>query len=54
MNKLILCVYPMATIMPEVSDITELNNYNLTDQTKFDANTEELLKNFLDSLTTPN
>ena len=30
MNKLTVCVYPMATIRPEVSDITELDNYNLS------------------------
>ena len=26
-NKLTLCVYPMATIVPHVSDITSLDNY---------------------------
>jgi len=40
LNKLTLCVYPMATIMQEVTDITGLDNYNLTSQTRFDANTE--------------
>ena len=30
MNKLTVCLYPMATIRPEVSDITELDNYNLS------------------------
>ena len=29
-NKLTLSVYPMATIMPEVTRITGLDNYNLT------------------------
>ena len=53
LNKITLCVYPMATIMPEVSDITELDNYNLTGQTKFDGNTGHLLNNFLDRLPTP-
>ena len=53
LNKLILSVYPMTTIMPEVSDITGLDNYNLTDQTRFDENTGYLLKNFLDRLPTP-
>ena len=53
LNKITLCVYPMATIMPEVSDITELDNYNLSGQTRFDANTGELLKSFLDRLPTP-
>ena len=29
MNKITLCVYPMTTIRPEVSEITGLDNYNL-------------------------
>ena len=29
-NKLTLCVYPMAIIRPEVSEITGLDNYNLS------------------------
>ena len=53
LNKLTLCVYPMTTIMPEVSDITELDNYNLNGQTRFDSNTGQLLKCFLDRLPTP-
>ena len=53
LNKITLCLYPIATIMPEVSDITELDNYNLTGQTKFDGNTGHLLNNFLDRLPTP-
>ena len=53
LNKLTLCVYPMATIMPEVSEITELDNYNLSGQTRFDANTGELLNSFLDRLPSP-
>ena len=36
LNKLTICVYPMATIMPEVSSITGLDNYSLTGQDKFD------------------
>ena len=47
LNKITLCVYPITTIMPEVSDITGLDNYNLTDQTRFDRNTGDLLANFL-------
>ena len=39
LNKLSICVYPMATIMPEVSSITGLDNYNLTGQDKFDKST---------------
>ena len=53
LNKLTLCVYPMATIMPEVTDITGLDNYNLTSQTRFDANTGDLLKTFLARLPNP-
>ena len=53
LNKLTLCVYPMAVIMPEVSDITELDNYNLSEQRRFDAKTGELLNNFLERLPTP-
>ena len=53
LNKLTLCVYPMATIPPEVSDITELDNYNLSDQTRFDENTGYMLNIFLDRLPAP-
>ena len=53
LNKLTLCVYPMATIMPEVTDITGLDNYNLTDQHWFDANTGALLNIFLARLPSP-
>ena len=37
-NKLTLCVYPMATIVPLVSSMTGLDNYNLTGQSNFDRN----------------
>ena len=47
MNKLTLCVYPMATIVPLVSDITGLDNYNLTGQSKFDMKTVNLINSFL-------
>ena len=53
LNKLTLCVYPMAIIMPEVSDITGLDNYNLFDQTTFNKTTGVLLNNFLDRLPSP-
>ena len=53
LNKLTLCVYPMATILPEVSDITDLDNYNLSDQTRFDASTGDLLNIFLERLPSP-
>ena len=53
LNKLTLCVYPMAIIMPEVSKITGLDNYNLTDQARFDKSTGDLLKIFLSRLPLP-
>ena len=49
-NKLTLCVYPMATILPLVSDITGLDNYNLTGQSKFSKSTGDLINNFLSLL----
>ena len=52
-NKLTLCIYPMATIMPDVTDITGLDNYNLTGQAKFDKNTAQLIKAFLSRLPAP-
>ena len=30
-NKLTICAYPMAIVRPEVSEITGLDNYNLSD-----------------------
>ena len=53
LNKLTICVYPMATIMPEVSSITGLDNYNLTGQDKFDKSTGDLLNAFLSRLPFP-
>ena len=50
LNKMTICVYPMATIIPVVSIITGLDNYNLTSQASFDKNTGDLLCNFLDRL----
>ena len=35
LNKLTLCVYPMATIMTEVSRLTGLDNYNLKSRLPF-------------------
>jgi uncharacterized protein YprB with RNaseH-like and TPR domain len=52
-NKLTLCAYPMATIVPLVSDITGLDNYNLTGQSKFDKNTVDLINSFLLLLPSP-
>jgi len=53
LNKLTICVYPMATIMPVVSSITGLDNYNLTDQARFDKNTVDMINSFLLRLPTP-
>ena len=53
MNKLTVCVYPMATIRPEVSEITGLDNYNLSGQSTFDRKTGELINNFLAHLPGP-
>ena len=53
MNKLTLCVYPMATIVPLVSSMTGLDNYNLTGQSKFDKNIGNLLDIFLSRLPSP-
>ena len=39
MNKLTICVYPMSIIRPEVSEITGLDNYNLSGQSTFDKST---------------
>ena len=50
MNKLTVCVYPMATIRPEVSVLTGLDNYNLSGQATFDTKTGELLNSFLGRL----
>jgi DNA polymerase III epsilon subunit-like protein len=43
----------MATIMPEVSRLTRLDNYNLKDQFRFDKRTRHLLKSFLSRLPFP-
>ena len=53
LNKLTLCVYPMATIVPLVSSMTGLDNYNLTGQSKFDRNIGNLLNIFLSCLPSP-
>ena len=52
-NKLTLCVYPMATIVPLVSIMTGLDNYNLTGQSKFDRKIGNLLSIFLSCLPSP-
>ena len=53
MNKLTVCIYPMATIRPEVSVLTGLDNYNLSGQATFDTKTGELLNSFLARLPAP-
>jgi DNA polymerase III epsilon subunit-like protein len=53
MNKLTVCVYPMATIRPEVSGITGLDNYNLSGQATFDKETGVLINSFLARLPKP-
>ena len=53
LNKLTLCVFPMATIVPLVSDLTGLDNYNLTGQSKFNKNTGNLVNSFLNLLPSP-
>ena len=52
-NKLTLCVYPMAIIVPLVSDLTGLDNYNLSGQSTFTKNTSDLINNFLACLPAP-
>ena len=53
LNKVTLCVYPMATIVPVVSSITGLDNYNLSSQSKFDNYIGDLLNIFLSRLPPP-
>ena len=52
-NKLTLCVYPMAIIVPLVTDLTGLDNYNLSDQAKFSKTTGDMINNFLSCLPSP-
>ena len=53
LNKLTLCVFPMATISPLISELTGLDNYNLTGQSKFNKNTGNLIDSFLNLLPSP-
>ena len=53
MNKLTVCVYPMANIRPQVSGITGLDNYNLSGQATFDKETGVLINSFLARLPKP-
>ena len=43
----------MAVIVPLVLDLTGLDNYSLSEQSTFNKNTGELIKNFLSCLPTP-
>ena len=52
-NKLTLCVYPMAIIVPLVSDLTGLDNYNLSGQSNFNRTTVELINTFLKCIPSP-
>ena len=52
-NKLTLCVYPMAIIVPLVSDLTGLDNYNLSGQSNFNRTTVELINTFLTCIPSP-
>ena len=50
LNKLTICVNPMSLILPEVSSITGLDNYNLFEQTKFDASLVRMINDFVKRL----
>ena len=50
LKKLTLCLYPMATIVSQVSITT---GYNLSDQAGFDENTADMLSSFLNCLPSP-
>ena len=52
-NKLTLCVYPMATIAPQVSEITGLDNYMLDGHSRFKKSTGNLINSFLSHLPSP-
>ena len=43
----------MAFIVPLVSDLTGLDNYNLSDQAKFSKTTGDMINNFLSCLASP-
>jgi DNA polymerase III epsilon subunit-like protein len=52
-SKLTLCMHPMAVVVPLVSDLTGLDNYNLIGQSTFTKNTSDLINNFLACLPAP-
>ena len=51
--SLTLCIYPMAIVVPLVSDLTGLDNYNLSGQSNFNKTTVDLINTFLSSLPSP-
>ena len=53
MNKMSLCFYPMTIIMPGVTQLTGLDNYNLSGQSVFDADTIKVMESFLSRLAAP-
>ena len=53
LNKLTLCFYPMTTIVPQVTAITGLDNYNLSAQPQFTEDTVRLLETWLSRLPGP-
>ena len=52
-NKLTVCINPLKLIMPDVSDLTGLDNYNLEGMRPFSVETVKLINNFLESLPQP-
>ena len=46
-------VYPMAIIVPLVSNLTGLENYNLSGQSNFNKTTGDLINHFLSCLPSP-
>ena len=53
LNKLSLCFYPMTTIVPHVTALTGLDNYNLSGQPQFSGDTVRLLEAWLSRLPGP-
>jgi len=53
LNKLTLCIFPMKTIYPNVTQITGLDNYNLEGQGQFSSSTHQSLSSFLSLLEKP-
>lgn len=53
LNKLTLCIFPMKTIYPNVTQITGLDNYNLEGQSNFSSATHQSISSFLSLLEKP-